>query len=73
MIECVVFGVPDDKWGECSCRGLSSQKVADSDEAALIAFVKSRALDSDKIAKKDYITDQLPAVRLARFCVERQR
>ena len=53
------FGVPDDKWGESVHAAVELSKVADSDEAALIAFVKSR-LDSIKSPKRIHITDQLP-------------
>jgi fatty-acyl-CoA synthase len=57
--ECVVFGLPDDKWGECVHAAVELSKTADSDEKALIAFVKSR-LDSIKTPKRIHISDHLP-------------
>lgn len=57
--ECVVFGLPDDKWGETVHAAVELSRGADSDEAALIAFVKSR-LDSVKAPKRIHISDHLP-------------
>ena len=57
--ECVVFGLPDDKWGESVHAAVELRKQANSDEAALITFVKSR-LDSVKAPKRIHITKQLP-------------
>ena len=57
--ECVVFGLPDDKWGESVHAAVELSKMADSDEAALIAFVKSR-LDSVKAPKRIHISNHLP-------------
>ena len=57
--ECVVFGLPDDKWGETVHAAVELVKQANSDEGALIAFVKSR-LDSVKSPKRIHITNQLP-------------
>ncbi len=57
--ECVVFGLPDDKWGETVHAAVELSKQADSDEEALIAFVKLR-LDSVKAPKRIHITNQLP-------------
>lgn len=57
--ECVVFGLPDDKWGESVHAAVELSKTADCDEAALITFVKSR-LDSVKAPKRIHISDRLP-------------
>ena len=57
--ECVVFGLQDDKWGESVHAAVELSKTADCDEAALIAFVKSR-LDSVKAPKRIHISDRLP-------------
>ena len=57
--ECVVFGLPDPKWGEAVHAAVELTRGANTDEAALIAFVKSR-LDSVKAPKRVHVTDQLP-------------
>ena len=54
-----VFGLPDNKWGESVHAAVELSKTADLDEAALIAFVKSR-LDSVKTPKRIHISDNLP-------------
>jgi acyl-CoA synthetase (AMP-forming)/AMP-acid ligase II len=59
VVECVVFGLADDKWGEAVHAAVELSKQASTDEAGLIAFVKSR-LDSVKAPKRIYITDALP-------------
>ncbi|MDA8536624.1 AMP-binding protein [Alphaproteobacteria bacterium] len=59
VVECVVFGLADDKWGEAVHAAVELSKQASIDEASLIAFVKSR-LDSVKAPKRIYITDALP-------------
>lgn len=59
VVECVVFGLTDDKWGEAVHAAVELSKQANIDEAGLIAFVKSR-LDSVKAPKRIYITDALP-------------
>ena len=57
--ECVVFGIPDDKWGEAVHAAVELHDNADADEKAIIAFVKER-LDSVKAPKRVHITDDLP-------------
>jgi fatty-acyl-CoA synthase len=59
VVECVVFGLPDDKWGEAVHAAVELSKLASCDEAALIDFVKTR-LDSIKAPKRIHITDALP-------------
>jgi fatty-acyl-CoA synthase len=59
VTECVVFGLPDDKWGEAVHAAVELTAGAGADEAALIAFVKSR-LDGVKAPKRIHITDALP-------------
>jgi len=59
VVECVVFGLPDDKWGEAVHAAVELSKLAKCDEAELIDFVKSR-LDSIKAPKRIHITDALP-------------
>lgn len=57
--ECVVFGLPDDKWGEAVHAAVEVHDGAEADGAALIAFVKER-LDSVKAPKQVHIVDDLP-------------
>jgi fatty-acyl-CoA synthase len=57
--ECVVFGLPDLKWGEAVHAAVELSRNAGASETELIDFVKSR-LDSIKAPKRIYITDQLP-------------
>ena len=59
VTECVVFGVPDDKWGESVHAAVELSEAANCDEASLIDFVKSR-LDPIKTPKRIHITGQLP-------------
>ena len=59
VVECVVFGLADDKWGEAVHAAVELSKQASIDETGLIAFVKSR-LDSVKAPKRIYITESLP-------------
>ena len=59
VVECVVFGLADDKWGEAVHAAVDLAALASHDEASLIAFVKSR-LDSVKAPKRIYVTDALP-------------
>ncbi|MBT6095637.1 MAG: AMP-binding protein [Rhodospirillaceae bacterium] len=61
--ECVVFGLPDDKWGEAvhaavevHTGGITGGSVG---EQEIIEFVKSR-LDSVKAPKRVHIVDELP-------------
>jgi fatty-acyl-CoA synthase len=55
----VVFGLPDQKWGEAVHAAVELRAHASCDEAELTAFVKSR-LGSVKTPKRIHITDQLP-------------
>jgi len=57
--ECVVFGAPDDKWGEAVQAAVELHDGSNADETAIIAFVKSR-LDSVKAPKRVHFTDHLP-------------
>lgn len=57
--ECVVFGLPDPKWGEAVHAAVELSRHARSTEADLIEFVKTR-LDSVKAPKRIHITDSLP-------------
>ena len=59
VIECVVFGLPDDKWGESVHAAVELSNQANSSEAALISYMKSR-LDSVKAPKRIHITEHLP-------------
>ncbi len=57
--ECVVFAVPDDKWGEAVTAAVETHKGANSGGEEMIAFVKER-LDSVKAPKIVHIVDELP-------------
>ena len=57
--ECVVFGLPDQKWGEAVHAAVELSGEAEVSEAELIDFVKTR-LGSVKTPKRIHITDQLP-------------
>jgi len=57
--ECVVFGLPDDKWGESVHAAVEIHDGADADPDAIIAYVKER-LDSVKAPKQLHIVDDLP-------------
>lgn len=57
--ECVVFGLPDDKWGEAVHAAVELHDGADAGGDAIIAFVKER-LDSVKAPKQVHIVDDLP-------------
>ena len=57
--ECVVFGLPDQKWGEAVHAAVELSGEKQISEAELIDFVKTR-LGSIKTPKRIHITDQLP-------------
>ena len=57
--ECVVFGLPDQKWGEAVHAAVELRGTPETSEAELIDFVKSR-LGSVKTPKRIHITGQLP-------------
>lgn len=57
--ECVVFGRPDDKWGEAVEAAVEIGAGTRADEAEIIAHVKQH-LDSVKAPKRVHIVDQLP-------------
>ena len=57
--ECVVFGLPDPKWGEAVHAAVELSGQATVSEAELIDFSKTR-LGSVKTPKRIHITDQLP-------------
>ena len=57
--ECVVFGLPDQKWGEAVHAAVELSGEKRVSEAELIDFVKTR-LGSIKTPKRIHITDQLP-------------
>jgi len=57
--ECVVFGGPDDKWGEVVLAAIELHDGASEDEGAIISYIKDR-LDSVKAPKRIYFTDALP-------------
>jgi acyl-CoA synthetase (AMP-forming)/AMP-acid ligase II len=57
--ECVVFGLPDDKWGEAVQAAVEVHKGQPADEDDIIQYVKSR-LDSVKAPKRVHFVDELP-------------
>lgn len=59
VYECIVFGVPDEKWGERVEAALQLRPGATFDEAAVLAFVKER-IGSVKTPKKLHVAKELP-------------
>ena len=57
--ECIVFGVPDDKWGERVEAAIQLKAGARFDEAAIVAFLKER-VGSVKTPKKIHVAESLP-------------
>jgi len=57
--ECVVFGVPDDRWGEAVEAALELAPGAEADEEAIIAFAKD-LVGSVKAPKRIHISPDLP-------------
>lgn len=57
--ECVVFGLPDDKWGEAVQAAVELHADEPADEAGIIAFLKDR-LDSVKAPKRVHVLADLP-------------
>lgn len=57
--ECVVFGLPDDKWGEAVQAAIEIHDGQPADEDEIIQYVKSR-LDSVKAPKRVHFVDELP-------------
>lgn len=57
--ECIVFGVPDDKWGERVEAAIQLKPGAVCDEAEMAAFLKAR-IGSVKTPKKIHVADSLP-------------
>jgi len=57
--ECIVFGVPDDKWGERVEAAIQLKPGAAFDEANIAAFLKER-IGSVKTPKKIHIAESLP-------------
>ncbi|MEQ8806398.1 MAG: AMP-binding protein, partial [Rhodospirillales bacterium] len=57
--ECVVFGLPDDKWGEAVQAAVEVHAGQPADEDEIIRYVKSR-LDSVKAPKRVHFVDELP-------------
>lgn len=59
VTECVVFGIPDRKWGEALTAAVEVRKDATATGDEIAAFVKER-LDSVKTPKVVHIVDELP-------------
>ena len=57
--ECVVFGIPDRKWGEAVTAAVEVRPGSNADATEIAAFVKAR-LDSVKAPKVVHIVDALP-------------
>jgi len=57
--ECAVFGIPDDKWGECVQAAVQLRPGAAADEADLIAFVRER-LGPVQTPKRIHFHNSLP-------------
>ncbi|MDA7947911.1 MAG: AMP-binding protein [Hyphomicrobiaceae bacterium] len=59
VTECVVFGVPDRKWGEAVTAAIEVRDGVKASEEEIVAFIKDK-LDSVKAPKSVHIVDQLP-------------
>jgi acyl-CoA synthetase (AMP-forming)/AMP-acid ligase II len=59
VTECVVFGIPDRKWGEALTAAVEVRKGSSTIGEEIAAFVKER-LDSVKTPKVVHIVDKLP-------------
>ncbi len=59
VTECVVFGVPDRKWGEAVTAAVEVRDGEDVSAGEIVAFVKEK-LDSVKAPKTVHIVEQLP-------------
>lgn len=59
VTECVVFGVPDRKWGEAVTAAVEVREGEDASASEIVAFVKEK-LDSVKAPKTVHIVEQLP-------------
>ena len=57
--ECIVFGVPDDKWGERVEAAIQLKPGAAFDEGGIVAFLKER-VGSVKTPKKIHVAESLP-------------
>jgi fatty-acyl-CoA synthase len=57
--ECVVFGLPDDKWGEALHAAIEVHDGQAPSESEIIGYIKSR-LDSVKTPKRVHVVDDLP-------------
>ena len=57
--ECIVFGVPDDKWGERVEAAIQLKPGAAFDEGSIVAFLKDR-VGSVKTPKKIHVAESLP-------------
>ncbi len=57
--ECIVFGVPDPKWGERVEAAIQLKPGQRFDERDIVAFLKER-VGSVKAPKKIHVADQLP-------------
>jgi len=57
--ECIVFGLPDEKWGEAVQAAVEIHQGQQATEDEIIAYVKSR-LDSVKAPKRVHFVDDLP-------------
>jgi acyl-CoA synthetase (AMP-forming)/AMP-acid ligase II len=57
--ECIVFGVPDAKWGERVEAAIQLKPGQAFDEAAVLAFLKER-VGPVKTPKKIHVSDSLP-------------
>jgi len=59
VAECIVFAVPDDKWGEVVTAAVELRDGAAPDPADIIAYVRER-MDGVKTPKAVHIVDELP-------------
>jgi len=59
VYECVVFGIPDDKWGEAVQVAVQLEPGVEAGEDDIIAFAK-RALGTVKVPKRVHFYDDLP-------------
>ena len=70
--ECVVFGVPDDKWGERVEAALELVEGAEADQVQIIAFAKD-LIGAVKVPKRIHVLQDLPRSPVGKVVREEAR